>query len=60
MYCEFYYQSEGADVGFDPEFISEDPGYVCRLVRQSYDLKTVCLPKQLEWVLNLGSDPKKS
>jgi glycosyltransferase involved in cell wall biosynthesis len=31
MYCEFYYQSEGADVGFDPEFISEDPGYVCRL-----------------------------
>lgn len=31
IYCEFYYQPEGADVGFDPEFPVTDPGGVCRL-----------------------------
>ncbi|HAB47444.1 MAG TPA: glycosyl transferase [Lautropia sp.] len=31
IYCEFYYQTEGGDVGFDPEFPSRDPGDVCRL-----------------------------
>ena len=32
IYCEFYYQPEGADTGFDPEFPSTDPeGEVCRL-----------------------------
>ncbi len=25
IYCEFYYQAEGADVGFDPEFPPSDP-----------------------------------
>jgi glycosyltransferase involved in cell wall biosynthesis len=31
IYCEFFYQSQGADVGFDPEFPQADPGEVCRL-----------------------------
>lgn len=31
IYCEFYYREHGADVGFDPEFVSKDPGDVCRL-----------------------------
>ena len=31
IYCEFYYQPDGADTGFDPEFPSNDPGDVCRL-----------------------------
>ena len=31
IYCEFYYHPEGADVGFDPEFASTDPGEPCRL-----------------------------
>lgn len=31
IYCEFYYHAQGADVGFDPEFESKDPGEVCRL-----------------------------
>lgn len=31
IYCEFFYHSEGADVNFDPEFISTDPGQRCRL-----------------------------
>jgi glycosyltransferase involved in cell wall biosynthesis len=31
MYCEFFYRGEGADVGFDPEFSSTDPGDICRL-----------------------------
>lgn len=31
IYCEFFYHSEGADVGFDPEFPSKDVGDVCRL-----------------------------
>ena len=31
VYCEFFYRSEGADVGFDPEFPAHDAGEVCRL-----------------------------
>jgi glycosyltransferase involved in cell wall biosynthesis len=31
IYCEFFYHAKGADVGFDPEFPSTDPGEVCRL-----------------------------
>lgn len=31
IYCEFYYHSHGADVGFDPEFPVKDAGDVCRL-----------------------------
>jgi glycosyltransferase involved in cell wall biosynthesis len=31
IYCEFFYHAKGADVGFDPEFISTDPGEICRL-----------------------------
>jgi len=31
IYCEFFYHSQGADVGFDPEFPSKDPADACRL-----------------------------
>lgn len=31
IYCEFFYHAHGADVGFDPEFVSPDPGEPCRL-----------------------------
>jgi glycosyltransferase involved in cell wall biosynthesis len=31
VYCEFFYRSEGADVGFDPEFPIQDPGERCRV-----------------------------
>ena len=31
IYCEFFYHAQGADVGFDPEFNSGDPGEVARL-----------------------------
>ncbi|MCX5875959.1 MAG: glycosyltransferase [Deltaproteobacteria bacterium] len=31
IYCEFYYHPQGADVGFDPEFLAKDEGDVCRL-----------------------------
>ncbi|WP_292938417.1 glycosyltransferase family 4 protein [Noviherbaspirillum sp.] len=31
IYCEFFYHSHGADVGFDPEFPPTDIGDVCRL-----------------------------
>ena len=32
IYCEFYYRTDGADVGFDPEFPPSDPaGDACRL-----------------------------
>ena len=31
MYCEFFYQGQGADVHFDPEFLNTDPEYPCRL-----------------------------
>lgn len=31
IYCEFHYRAQGADVGFDPEFPSRDPGEACRI-----------------------------
>lgn len=31
LYCEFFYRSSGADVGFDPEFAKTDLGDNCRL-----------------------------
>lgn len=31
LYCEFYYQAKGADVDFDPEFISHGFDSACRL-----------------------------
>lgn len=31
VYCEFFYHASGADVGFDPEFPTVDPGDICRL-----------------------------
>ncbi|NDF46568.1 MAG: glycosyltransferase, partial [Betaproteobacteria bacterium] len=31
LYCELNYTETGNDVGFDPEFASQDPGDVCRL-----------------------------
>ena len=31
IYCEFFYQRHGADVGFDQEFPSSDVGDACRL-----------------------------
>ena len=31
IYCEFFYKQHGADVGFDPEFPSNDEGEACRL-----------------------------
>lgn len=31
IYCEFFYHPRGADVGFDPEFPSQDVGEACRL-----------------------------
>ena len=30
IYCEFFYQSQGADLGFDPEFLDNDPSSLCR------------------------------
>ena len=31
IYCEFFSQSHGTDVNFDPEFPSPDPGEACRV-----------------------------
>ena len=31
VYWEFYYHSRGADVNFDPEFLSTDPSIACHL-----------------------------
>jgi glycosyltransferase involved in cell wall biosynthesis len=31
IYCEFFYHPKGVDVGFDPEFLSDDKGNDCRL-----------------------------
>lgn len=30
IYCEYFYQAQGADVGFDPEFQSSDEDRACR------------------------------
>jgi glycosyltransferase involved in cell wall biosynthesis len=32
LYCEFFYHAHGADVGFDPEFSSQDPADACRVI----------------------------
>lgn len=39
IYCEFFYHPQGADVGFDPEFPSRDPGEVCRLQLKNLNYK---------------------
>lgn len=31
LYCEFYYQANGADTNFDPEFSKDETDLVCRL-----------------------------
>ena len=31
IYCEFHYASQGADVGFDPEFQTVDEADICRI-----------------------------
>lgn len=31
IYCEFFYLTQGADVGFDPEFLPEDAADACRI-----------------------------
>lgn len=31
IYCEFYYAAQGTDVGFDPEFATNDPRDACRV-----------------------------
>ena len=31
LYCEYFYNAAGGDVGFDPELKSQDPADVCRL-----------------------------
>lgn len=31
IYCELFYAAQGSDVGFDPEFLSNDEGDVCRI-----------------------------
>jgi glycosyltransferase involved in cell wall biosynthesis len=31
IYCEFFYSQEGADAGFDPEFMTKDKGDKCRV-----------------------------
>lgn len=37
MYSEFFYHAHGADVGFDPEFASGDPGDICRLQLKNFN-----------------------
>lgn len=31
LYCEFFYHAQGADVGYDPEFSTTDPGDAARV-----------------------------
>jgi len=31
IYCEFFYDTKGTDIGFDPEFPQRDPGDACRV-----------------------------
>lgn len=35
LYCEFFYHAHGADVGFDPEFPTQDPGEPCRIAMKN-------------------------
>lgn len=35
LYCEFHYQAQGADTGFDPEFATDGPAEACRLAMKN-------------------------
>lgn len=35
IYCEFFYHASGADVGFDPEFVSGDIAEPCRIAHKN-------------------------
>lgn len=35
LYCEFHYQAQGADTGFDPEFASDNEAEACRLAMKN-------------------------
>ena len=35
IYCEFFYHATGADVGFDPEFLSGDIAEPCRIAHKN-------------------------
>lgn len=35
IYCEFFYHASGADVGFDPEFLSDDIAEPCRIAHKN-------------------------
>lgn len=35
IYCEFYYAPEGTDVGFDPEFPSQESAEACRIAMKN-------------------------
>ena len=35
IYCEFFYHASGADVGFDPEFLSGDIAEPCRIAHKN-------------------------
>ena len=35
IYCEFFYHATGADVGFDPEFLSKDISNPCRIAHKN-------------------------
>ncbi len=37
IYCEFFYHPKGFDVGFDPEFVSDDIGNDCRLRMKNFN-----------------------
>ena len=38
LYCEFYYNSQGNDVGFDPEFLSKDPADAGRVALKNANI----------------------
>ena len=38
LYCEFFYHSQGADVGFDPEFSSTDPADAGRVILKNANI----------------------
>jgi glycosyltransferase involved in cell wall biosynthesis len=37
IYCEYFYRSRGADIGFDPEFPDNGPAEVCRLRLKNFN-----------------------